>query len=239
MLGNIFSDKEEQTIPELPVSFNLAPQKQLRINMHQENTLKSWRYYSHHIARFPLDLRAHAQRLFLSIDHNMDNRVSGSIQDLFIALGDNGNALRKKMLEIAKPKLEKNDLIYFEKWLSNGKRTEFSHKLGSVLDNGLPGTPQKLVTPSQTQEEAASNYDNVIDEARACLEYGQVEEAQKLLEDELQANSDNPDVAQELLNIYLYTRDSSSFQSTTEQLLAADVELSDSWKQAQDESKDW
>ena len=239
MLGNIFSDKEEHTLPELPISFVLASQKQLRFKMPQESALKSWRFYSHHIARFPLDLRAHAQRLFLGLDHGMDNRISGSIQDLFLALDNSGNALRNKMLEIAKPKLEKDDVAYFEKWLSSGKRSDFSHKLGSILDNGLPGVPQKLVKPSQTQEESAASYDNIIDEARACLEYGQVEEAQKLLEDELQVNSDNADVSQELLNIYQYTRDANAFKRTTEQLLAAGVELSDAWKQAQNESQDW
>ena len=239
MLGNIFSDKETNTHPELPISFVLAPQKQLRVSSPENDSLKAWRYYSHHIARFPLDLRAHAQRLFLGIDNDMKNLLAGAIQDLFIALGESGSALRQKMLEIAKPKLESNDAIYFEKWLTNGERVEFSHKLGSVLDNGLPGKPQKLVTPSHSPEETATSYDNIIDEARACLEYGQVEEAQKLLEEELQRNSSNDDIAQELLNIYQYTRDTDALNTSTQQLLADGVELSDAWRQTQDESKDW
>lgn len=238
MLGNIFSDTETSTQAELPVSFILAPQTQLNITNVYDDASKAWRYYSHHIARFPQDLRAHAQRLFLGINADMTDLLAGATQDLFIALGENGSSLKKKMLELVKPKLDNNDIAYFEIWLSTGKRKDYSHKLGSILDSGLPGKVQKLVIVEQAEEETTS-YGSVIEEAYACLEYGQVEEAQKLLEDELKRDSNNLDIAQELLNIYQYTRDKESLESTTAQLLDADVELSDAWKQAQNESQDW
>lgn len=239
MLGNIFSDKEANSHPELPISFVLAPQKQLRVSSPQDNTVKTWRYYSHHIARFPLDLRAHAQRLFWGVDHDASNLLVGALQDLFIALDESGNALKQKLLDITKPKLESRDVAYFEKWLASGERSDYSHRLGSVLDNGLPGQPQKLVTPAQSSEDSVASYDNTIDEARACLEYGQVEEAQKILEDELQRDSRNDEVAQELLNIYQYTRDAAALEASTQQLLKDGVTLSETWKQTQTEAQDW
>lgn len=240
MLSNLFSDtsKEQTPPPELPVSFVLDQQKRLKVNSIYHDSLKAWEYYSHQITRFPLDLRAHAQRLFLLLDSNMGGLLAGAIQDLFIALGEKGTELRKQMLELVKSSLATKDIAYFEAWLSTGERQDFEYKAGSVLDQGIPCKAQKLVTPVQTEEEPI-HYDNAIEEAQACLEYGQVEEAQKILEDELTRDVHNADVAQELLNIYQYIRDPEAFGATTEKLLTAGVELSDDWKQVQEESQSW
>lgn len=238
MLGNIFSEKELESLPEQPVSFLLASQKQLRVSTASSDVLKSWRYYSHHISRFPLDLRAHAQRLFLAMDNDMEHLLAAAMQDLFIALDDNGFALKDSLLKLSKPKLIDEDVQHFETWLANNTRSQFKAMQGSVLDKGLPGKVEKLVTFEQTQAEQPQ-YNNVIEEANAYLEYGQVEEAQALLEETLQGNKYDEDIAFELLNIYQYTRDRAAFEATTKQLLNADVELSDTWKQVQSESQDW
>lgn len=237
MLGNIFSDEEANTRIELPASFILTHQKQLDISIVYNNSSEAWRYYSYHISRFPQDLRAHAQRLFLGINANMTDFLAGAIQDLFISLGKSGSPLKKKMLDLVKSKLNNIDIAHFEIWLSTGNRKDYSYRLGSVLDSGLSGKSQKLVTVEQSQE--TSSYGSVIEEAYACLEYGQVEEAQKLLESELQRDVNNADIAQELLNIYQYTRDKESLDSITAQLADSDVILSDAWKKAQKESQEW
>ncbi len=241
MLSNLFSDtdKEQYTPLELPVSFVLAPQRQLRVSTFYHDSLKAWKYYSHHITRFPLDLRAHIQRLFLVLDAGMATELlAGAMQDLFIALSEKGEDLRKQMLEVVKPSLATKDIAHFETWLLTGERQNFEYKVGSVLDQGLPCNAQKLVVPVQVEEKTVS-YGNAIEEAQACLEYGQVEEAQKILEDELTRDINNIDVAQELLNIYQYIRDRNAFDTTTEKLLDAGVELSEGWKQVQKESQEW
>ena len=238
MLGNIFSEKELETLPEQQVSFLLASQKQLRISTVSSDVLASWRYYSHHISRFPLDLRAHAQRLFLAMDNDMEHLLAAAIQDMFIALDDKGFALKDSLLTLSKPKLRDEDVQHFETWLMSNTRSQFNAMQGSVLDKGLPGNVEKLVIFEQTQTEQP-HYNNVIEEANAYLEYGQVEEAQTLLEETLQGNAYDENIAFELLNIYQYTRDRAAFEATTKQLLNADVELSDTWKQVQSESQDW
>jgi tetratricopeptide (TPR) repeat protein len=238
MLGNIFSEKDLDTVPEQPVSFILAPQKQLRVSAVCDDNLQSWRYYSHHISRFPLDLRAHAQRLFLVLDKDMDTYLAGAMQDLFLALEDKGFAFKDSMLTLSKEKLSDEDIHHFETWLASSVRTEFRLIEGSVLDKGLPGKTEKLVSFKQTQDEQP-HYSNIIEEANAYLEYGQVEEAQALLEEELQRNPQDEDIAFELLNIYQYTRDRAAFELTTQQLSHANVALSDTWKEVQSESQDW
>ena len=237
MLGNIFSDEEAGTRVELPASFILTHQKQLDTSTVYGNSPEAWRHYSYHITRFPQDLRAHAQRLFIGINADMSDFLAGAIQDLFIALEESGSSLKKKMLDLVKPKLNNIDIAHFEIWLSTGNRKDYTYRLGSVLDSGLSGKAQKLVTVEQSEETAS--YDSVIEEAYACLEYGQVEEAQKLLEGELQRDANNADVAQELLNIYQYTRDKISLESMTTQLVDSGVTLSDAWKEAQTESQEW
>jgi tetratricopeptide (TPR) repeat protein len=238
MLGNIFSEKELETLPEQPVSFLLAAQTQLRISTVSDDTLRSWRYYSHHISRFPLDLRAHTQRLFLAMDNDKSHLLAAAIQDLFIALDDKGFALKDSLLKLCKAKLIDEDVQHFETWLMNNTRSQFKVMQGSVLDKGLPGKAEKLVIFEQTQAEQP-HYSNVIEEANAYLEYGQVEEAQTLLEETLQANDYDEDIAFELLNIYQYTRDRAAFELSTKHLLNANIELSDTWKQVQSESQDW
>jgi len=238
MLGNIFSEKELETLPEQPVSFLLASQKQLRISTVSKDTLKSWRYYSHHISRFPLDLRAHAQRLFLAIDTDMNSLLVAAIQDLFIALEDKGFTFKDSILKLCRTKLDDEEIQHFETWLASNTRGQFKTIEGSVLDKGLPGPVEKLVIFEQTQTEQP-HYSNVIEEANAYLEYGQVEEAQALLEETLQVSGYDEDIAFELLNIYQYTRDRAAFEASTKQLLNADIELSDTWKQVQSESQDW
>jgi hypothetical protein len=237
MLENIFSDKDKDSLPELPVSFVLASQKQLHVN-NLHDTTKTWRYYSHHISRHPQDLRAHTQRLFLALDNDMPDVLAGATQDLFIALEGKGADLKANMLELVKPKLKSEDSSIFEAWLSSGTRKSFTEKQGSVLDKGLPGEPQTLVTVAHDKEEAAPTYGNAIEEANALLEYGQVEEAQTLLEEDLLRSNDE-EVMVELLNIYQYTRDKTSLEATAGKLLESGVELSDAWKEVQNESQEW
>jgi len=160
------------------------------------------------------------------------------MQDLFIALDDKGFALKDSLLKLSKAKLIDEDVQHFETWLMNNTRSQFKVIQGSVLDKGLPGKVEKLVVFEQTQAEQP-HYSNVIEEANAYLEYGQVEEAQTLLEETLQANDYDEDIAFELLNIYQYTRDRAAFELSTKQLLDANIELSDTWKQVQSESQDW
>jgi tetratricopeptide (TPR) repeat protein len=238
MIGNIFSDKELETLPTQAVSFLLDSQKQLRISTVCDDTVKSWRYYSHHIGRFPLDLRAHAQRLFLIIDNDMSKLLAGAMQDLFIALEDHGFSFKNSMLEHSKQQLIDEDIQHFEAWLSTNTRSSFKPMQGSVLDKGLPGKVEKLVIFEQTQEEQP-HYDNVIEEANAYLEYGQVEEAQSLLEETLQENGYDENIALELLNIYQYTRDRVSFETMTQQFINAGAELPEEWRQVQNESQQW
>jgi hypothetical protein len=168
----------------------------------------------------------------------MNDVLAGAVQDLFIALEGKGADLKENMLDLIKSKLSNEDIRDLEAWLSSGTRTGYSLKQGSVLDKGLLGAPQTLVTVEHDKKEAAPTYGNSIEEANALLEYGQVEEAQTLLEKDLIRSNDD-DVMTELLNIYQYTRDKASLEATAGKLSESGVELPDAWKEVQNESQEW
>ena len=79
-------------------------------------------------------------------------------------------------------------------------------------------------------EAAASGYADAVEEARSCLEYGQVDAAREVLERALRLEPGNEPVAAELLEIYRYTRDDERLASTREFLRSTLPQLPAGWQ---------
>jgi flagellar hook-basal body complex protein FliE len=170
------------------------------------------------------------------IDAGFTDRLAGALQDLFLSVGDNGFSLRETMLELSKASLSADDASFFETWLMSGRPKNIQWREGSVLTDSFSHM-EKLVTPEKDEGESA--YLTVLDEVQSYLEYGQIDAAQQLLETELTKTPADLQLAQELLNIYLYTRDKDSLEKMTDQLQQASVELSEDWQHVQSESANW
>ena len=80
---------------ELPAVFNLDNVKKLQLSSNYSID-SNRRHLAHHVKRYPLDLRAQVQRVLLNKDQN---HLSGSLQDLFIALKNNGSKLRQMVYD--------------------------------------------------------------------------------------------------------------------------------------------
>lgn len=237
MLGTSLPDEMVDAVPVLPVSFTLATEKRLQLKDIQDlDAMSAWRHYGYHIGRYPQDLRAHVQRLLTGIDAGLKDRLPGALQDLFLSIGDNGFSLRETMLELSKASLTVDDASFFETWLMSGRPENLQWREGSVLTDSFSHM-DKLVVPEK--DESETGYLTVIDEVQSYLEYGQIDAAQQLLETELEKTPADIQLAQELLNIYLYTRDKDSLEKMTGQLQQAGVELSEDWQHVQSESANW
>lgn len=237
MLGNKSHSDTITSSMTLPISFRLALETRLQLDNHHESfgSEAMWRHYSYHVGRHPQDLRAHVQRLFTGIKAELKDKVAGALQDLFLSVGENGFALREKMLTQATPQLDKTDVTFFETWLKSGRPKDLQWRDGSILTDSF-SHQEKLVIIEQ--EDHSANF-SIMDEVQSYLEYGQIDAAQQLLETELSKTPNDIQLAQELLNIYLYTRDKDNLQKMTDVLKTANVALSEDWLHVQQEAMSW
>jgi hypothetical protein len=227
---------------QMSYSFGLADERQIQVDAGYD-PISAWRALSHHVVRYPRDLRAHSQRILLGHrSSDMANFLPGSLQDLFLILENNGYPLRKRLLDLSKQYLSKETFSYFSHWIKQNAKNDTSYhcwQVGSVLSSGSCGGESLLSQEQSDEEVAASTYSNILEEARACLDYGQLDVAQQLLEDELLKHPESKEIEQELLTIYQYSRDKNQFDILTNKLLEQGVTLSKEWKACQENSSIW
>lgn len=173
------------------------------------NTDAAWHYYSHCIRRNSKDLNAHTRRIFLAMQHNDGKFLVGSLTDLFITLKDAGIKLRIRLLKASAPYLEKQQIVYFASWLKSDSNSDkdYSHVWapGSMLSKGLIEPDKALF--SKKQSIGLDNRLSAIEEARACMEYGQLDVAKKILEDAIEQDAGNQVLKDELSNLRQYLDD--------------------------------
>jgi hypothetical protein len=225
-------------------SFGLASERSIQI-AEGYDPVSAWRALSHHVVRYPRDLRAHAQRILLG-HHNgeVSGFLPGSLQDLFLILENNGYALRKNLLDLSKQYLTDKEFTFFSHWIKQNAKNDKTHhcwRTGSVLSSGSCGGKPLLEQKKQTKalKTSASTYTDVLEEARACLDYGQLDVAQQLLEDEILKSPQSKEIEQELLTIYQYSRNKDQLIALGKKLEAQGVTLSKEWNECQQNSSIW
>lgn len=218
----------KQATPE--IHFQVAGNKRLHINP-RGNRARALPYLDQQIRRRPTDLRLHTQRIMLLLDTQEGARLAGALADLFIALGDAGLPLKQRCLRLAAPALSAAHLALFKRAAGAGFRAtdpalaDIRH---SVLNLGFRGQAT-LVT---RRDSAGSSYANTYDEAIACLEYAQLEEARRVLEDAIRRTDPDPRVSQLLLEIYQRTGDTDAFHAMRDWLAEHHGNLPAGWQAA-------
>lgn len=183
------------------VHFRVAGNTRLRIRKGLDCD-RGYAYLSQQVARRPQDLRLHMQRIFLLVDSKQKDRLPGALVDLFIVLGAAGQALKKRCLKLATGLLDGAARRLLESAVNRGIRPDdpaLSRYRGTVLSLGFTGTPM-LVT--RRQQRQGAGYQSVFEEASACLEYGQLDEARRVLEEGVNQQNDDPRLLELLLEIY-------------------------------------
>ncbi|PIE01359.1 MAG: hypothetical protein CSA79_00595 [Thiothrix nivea] len=249
MLGNLFSTGTIVSSAHVPLPFWAVAARQLRLapladNSSGEGTenelLQLWRFLSHHIRRYPYDLRAHVQRILLTSQEGLLNRSGGSLLDLFLALGSSGRMLRERMLEECRERLDKATYERFSRWLNEGvSERESGWLCGSMLTTGEVAPVRKLLQQQRSSAEEATGYADVLAEVQDHLEYGQVDLAQALLETEILEGRSTPELEQELLTVYQYTRNRNRLEEVAGALTSAGYELSGIWHEARMSAETW
>lgn len=166
----------------------------------------AWHYYSHSICRNPYDLKLHTHRIFFAMKHKNAELLAGSLHDLFFILKDAGENLRIRLLKASAPFLNERDIFYFAMWIKVGIKKGLGYKWipGAVLSNGLHGPDKPLLEVIQSEENHLTL--SPLEEARSCMEYGQLDVAKKILQDALEKDSGNKAIQDELQYLTKYTK---------------------------------
>ena len=210
----------------LPAKFSVDNCKTLQLGENLSTPIGR-RYLSQHVKRYPLDLRAQVQRILLNQDQE---QLAGALQDCFIALKNNGLKLRRELFDVSKSNLTEEYQTYFSNWLSNDFTDAYDDRFinGSVLAKGLPAKASPLLVQ---QKRESSRYESHFQEAIDCLEYGQLDMAQELLEQEVINPEGDSRAESELIRVYNYTKDFESRDRLKVLLIDQGRELSEDWTQ--------
>jgi hypothetical protein len=211
-------------IYKLPATFSLDSMKALQLS-DELVTSPGRNHLAHHVRRYPLDLRAQVQRVLMNKDQES---LAGALQDLFIALKDNGLKLRLMVLDLVRDGLSEAHQQYFDQWLEYGIEQGYDDRFlpGSVLATGLPQKAYPLLMLAAREQ---STYASYYQEAVDCLEYGQLEVAQELLEQEMLNPECDPRTEEELLRVYSYSKDYESQERLRRLLQEQARELGPGW----------
>ncbi len=176
-----------------------------------------WRHLSATVARDPLDLEAHVRRVRIARQLSVPGIVFAALVDTFLALGDKGLALRRRLLDATRDVLDSEEATYLERTIETGLTRGMDLPLGtpSVLDPGLMNSQ-----PMVRHVRAVAAAMGVIEQANALLEQGDLAAARQLLEQSVLQDPHDTAVAQELLAIYRHSRDSQAEAAMREQLAA-------------------
>ena len=189
------------TNPLLPLIFpSLDGQKE------ELDPSAAWHFYSHSIRRNPTNLKLHTHRIFFAMQHNNASFLSGSLHDLFYVLKDAGQSLRIRLLKAAIPYLSRKETLYFSMWIKVGIKRGMGYKWvsGSVLADGLVGPDQALFTKNSAESTLPKL--SPLEEARSCMEYGQLDVAKDILVKALKKNGNSTVLKEELAYLNQYTK---------------------------------
>lgn len=193
-------------------------------------------YLAHSVARNPNCLLTHAQRIALHVKRKESEAVCGALLDLFIVLGTHGTQLRERMLKFAESLLDQTASEFF---LSNLRR-------GVLATNDLPISPYSVLTKGvhgttdlvrQIPDRRTLDRDP-LQQARECLEFGQVGEAQRILEVALIDQPERVELHHDLLEIYRYTADQVGFNAMRIKLESKNHSLVHLWDNMADSFED-
>ncbi len=211
-------------------AFALKDFYRLRFPTHVQAATR-YMFLSRQVQRRPKELSIHVCRIDSAIRMKNQEAVYAAVLDLFYILEDKGQDMRQRILSKASNHLPDEMIPALEQAISGqipSRNLPFSSR--SVLHDGMLDEDQDLVLITATSSDQSTDLDPV-NTARLCLESGQIEQAQEILESQLKIEPERAEIRQDLLEIYCATRNEADFRSSY-QLLQIRGYLDKSWNEA-------
>jgi hypothetical protein len=169
---------------------------------------EKWATHLAHIsAQEPSNLLNHVRRIYLHFALDQVNPLFGAMLDLYLALGNKGERLRHRLLNMTNTLLPQEMQDLFITHQRSG--LQFNQPLPpnqySVLGNFFSGG-MRLVTQQNAETQAPSREHDPLELARDELNYGDITVAQQILEEALLQTPQRLGLHYGLLEIYKHTQ---------------------------------
>ncbi len=218
----------ESGMTHIEPAFRIQGESRLRIDA-LEWEHKAGSYLAHAVARKPSDLRSHVQRINLYLQSRDAEGVYGALLDLFITLADKGCALRERMLKISQDLLgaERHQALLKHLYKGISSSDAVPPAQTSVFGKGYRGTDQLVVKleseacPAQDPREEASSY----------MEYGQIDEAQRVLEMAILDTPSRCELHYDLIEIYRSTHAKAPYLAMRQRISTIDNPVPEAWEE--------
>lgn len=185
-------------------------------------------HLAHTIAATPANLLCHTRRIYFFFDRLDGDGLYSALVDLFLALGDKGAALRRRLLNGSRERLDPEQFRALWRWQHKDSPVAEKDRPAasqSVLSQGITGI-RKLVQVFYTETE--SQRDPLL-EAREHIEYFQIDEARELLENAIFMQPEREELHAELIHLYQATRDIDGLRTMREKLSQTMPKLPECW----------
>jgi len=199
------------------IGFLMGNEKKLHLHKHYSKA-KIIDFLANEVARKPKDLRLHTQRLFQHLEYKDSESVYGVLLDLFIALGNQGLPIKKRMLNLSKPFLSEKQIEVFR--AHHGliePQTPVLTSIHSILSLGYTGT-NKLLYNAKIITEQSNKSTKPLRMAVAYIRQGHLDPAQKLLEKAVLEGNILKQTHQKLLDIYVFTKNEQDCKKIKQQI---------------------
>ncbi|MEE9426381.1 MAG: hypothetical protein V3V18_15595 [Methylococcales bacterium] len=196
------------------------------------NAETSYMFLSRQVQRYPKGLAFHVCRIDRALCMNNEEAVYAAVLDFFYILEDKGQEFRQRILNKVSNHLSEELKFALEQAVSGqipSRGLPFSSR--SVLHDGMHSDDQELVIIATTTSSNQSTDLDPVNTARLCLESGQLEQAQEILESQLKIEPERVAIRRDLLEIYRATQDAEGFRSSYH-LLKTHGCLDKSWDEA-------
>jgi hypothetical protein len=176
----------------------------------------------------PSCLGTHVDRIYYCFQHHLNEQLFGALVDLLIILNRRGLALSERMIKGSHSRLTENEFqMLFGCYKSNFENIDLLPSRYSVFSKGLLST---IVLVKQSNDEEEKIYDP-LKLARDYIEYSQLDNATRILEQAILSEPERMVFHEELLLLYRSTRNISGFDQFYKDLSAKSVKLPLGWRQ--------
>ena len=226
-------DDDHDSITKLPETalFFVAPTNDLSnpIERSHDSYLND---LVHKIKREPAHLITHIHRIYWCYRKELTEPLFAALVDFLIILNHRGQAISKKMVSGARPRLTSSHMNILVSALANPD-SDISLTPGnrfSIFSRGLEGTTT-LITKHAG---ANSSSHDPLQLAEDAIEYCQLDEAMDILENAIRDQSDRLALHQTLLMLYQSARQQSRFEKMANELALTMEVLPDDWGKLKD-----
>jgi hypothetical protein len=184
------------------------------------------------VSRMPRSLRAHLERIHYCFGNHLNEQLYAALIDLLIVLNQSGRRLSERMIFGARSRLTAGQFQMLRGFLNKeGNPLELlPHSRFSLFSKGS----QSNALLVQMVEEPREPAHDPLQLARDYVEFSQLDEAVRVLEQAILDHPERFELHSELLSLYRSTRDRAGFKRIHQALVRLGANLPPEWAQLDD-----